>query len=214
MRVLITAGSTEIMIDKVRSIGNIFKGNTGTKIALYFQALGANVTLLTSAPHIDNRSISVLPFRTFNDLAEVMEREILSGNYDAIIHSAAVSDYRVTRVLIQEGTTFQEIDDSRKISGSHNRLYLELAPTIKLVDQVRDPWKFQGKLVKFKLQVGISDTELIDIAQKSLAVSRADFIVANCLEWCRERAYIIDASGACESVLRNDLPEKLYRRLV
>ena len=36
MRVLVTAGSTNVMVDKVRSISNIFKGRTGAEIAKYF----------------------------------------------------------------------------------------------------------------------------------------------------------------------------------
>lgn len=213
MRVLVTAGSTEVMIDKVRSIGNIFKGKTGKGIAKYFWALGADVTLITSNPDSSHENLSTIPFHTFDELAAILEQEVRSGNYDTVIHSAAVSDYQVARTLIEENGDLKEIDSSKKISGSYERLYLELTPTTKLVDQIREPWGFTGKLVKFKLQVGISDDELIAIARKSLEVSQADLIVANCLEWCRERAYIVGADGSCENIRRNELPEKLYRRL-
>jgi len=36
MKVLITAGSTNVMIDQVRCISNIFKGKTGNAIARFF----------------------------------------------------------------------------------------------------------------------------------------------------------------------------------
>ena len=233
-RVLVTAGSTVVPIDQVRQIGNVFKGRTGTDIAYRFNTNrylakpdDVAVTLLTSNPELckeyddpntapfSSRSPFVRSFRTFDDLAVLMEQEIRSGQYDTIIHSAAVSDYKVARVLEPAvlGEERFPIDASKKISGSYGTLYLELSPTIKLVDQIREPWGFNGKLVKFKLQVGISDKELIEIARKSLAVSKADFIVANCLEWCRERAFVIGADGSCENVSRAKLPDALWERL-
>ena len=33
-------------------------------------------------------------------------------------------------------------------------------PTEKIVDKIKGDWGFKGQLVKFKLQVGISDDEL------------------------------------------------------
>lgn len=215
MRVLVTAGSTEVPIDRVRSIGNVFKGKTGAAIAKYFGFRNPDVTLLTSAEReIDGTNLfEFLKYRTFDDLLEIMEHEITTGGYDVIVHSAAVSDYSVSRVLIpSDAGDLEPIDKEGKVSSSHKRLYLELTPTIKLVDQIREPWGFKGKLVKFKLQVGISDEELITIAKKSMDASRADFIVANCLEWCRERAYII-GPDLCESISRQELPAALYGKL-
>lgn len=219
MKVLVTAGSTCVPIDSVRAIGNVFRGDTGAQIARYIWEEGHEVTLLTSSYMYTVTSITcqtgvhLISFRTFDELANLMEREITSGGYDAIIHSAAVSDYRVSQVLIRQGDTFQPVDNTQKISSSHKKLYLELEPTIKLVDQIREPWGFTGTLVKFKLQVGISDEELIEIAKKSLAVSRANYIVANCREWYKQRAYVISADGFVDHISREKLPEVLHWRL-
>lgn len=217
MRILITAGATEIPIDRVRSISNIFKGRTGLDIARYLDSVGIEITLLTSGhqelkPDLSFRFRSI-SFRTFDELAWLMEQEIRSGGYDAVIHSAAVSDYAVSRILVLRGGTLTPVKPKRKISSSYDHLYLELMPTIKLIDQIREPCGFRGKLVKFKLQVGISDKRLIAIARESMFASEADFVVANCLEWYRERAYIIGADGSCENVRRSDLAAALQRRL-
>lgn len=210
-KILISAGSTASPIDQVREITNIFRGRTGAMIADYLVLKGVDCTLVTSAKSISSRDrLKTIIFRTFDDLKEIMEREIKDGHYDAVIHSAAVSDYRVSRVLNDE---LQAINASTKVSSTHSRLYLELEPNIKIVDQFRKPWGFGGKLVKFKLQVGISDEELIEIAKRSMLASGADFIVANCLEWCRERAYVIGANSSVANVKRNDLPAELFRRL-
>jgi len=212
VRVLVTAGSTEGPIDKVRFIGNIFKGKTGHGIACYFAILRDDVTLITSGdlPSLEEfPTLRAFRYRTFDELKDRMAHEICYGSYDVVIHSAAVGDYKVSGVYVSRNSELCPIDNNRKIPSSYDKLFLELTLTIKIVDQIREPWGFKGKLVKFKLQEGISDEELIAIAKESLKVSRADFIVANCLEWYKERAYIIGADGYCDNVSREKLNQRL-----
>lgn len=217
MNILVTAGATQVPIDKVRSISNIFRGRTGLAIANYFSwpegsslSNGHRVTLITSDPDTASEAsrgiAQIEAYKTFDELENLMREHITKGGYDVVIHSAAVSDYRVARVLDAE---LKPIDSSQKVSSQHQKMYLELTPTIKLVDQIRAPWGFTGKLIKFKLQVGISDQELIQIANKSRLTSKADLIVANCLEWARHRAYIL-GENICKGVSRADLAKTLH----
>lgn len=213
-KVLVTAGSTMIRIDQVRVVSNIFKGRTGTQIATYFQRQGDQVTLITSNRFlVANSQVSrVLTYSTFDELAQLMEQEITNNEYDVIIHSAAVSDYQSAGVFVENGGELVSIDSSAKISSSHNELFLKLIPTPKLIDLIRNPWGFQGLLVKFKLQVGLTDENLIQIAQDSLVFSQANLIVANCLEWSKNYAYIIDQQKQAIRTGRGDLAAELYRR--
>lgn len=215
MKILVTAGATQVQIDKVRVISNIFKGTTGSQIAQYFCNQNHQVTLLTSNPELVKGvdKLNCCKFKTFEDLATLMEKEITSGSYDVIIHSAAVSDYKSAGVFIEQSGQLQPLDASQKVSSSHEQLFVKLEPTYKLVDQIRQTWGFSGQLVKFKLQVGLSDEELIRIAQASRQDSSADWIVANCLEWAKFSAYIISAHEVTR-VSRLDLAAELYRRLV
>lgn len=228
MNILITAGSTEVPIDKVRVISNIFRGRTGVEIARTAANLGHRVTLLHShqmgvadqllrdpTTYFSN-PIELCRFRTFDDLAERMEEKIRGEKFDAIIHSAAVSDYRVASIGAAVGAgdeRLNEAETANKIASNHCSLLLELVPTEKLVDKIRKPWGFRGKLVKFKLQVGITDEALINIACRSRRASEADIIVANCLEWAKEYAYIIGEDDRAERVVRQKLPRTLLRRL-
>lgn len=226
-KVLITAGSTIVPIDQVRMITNIFSGRTGTVIAKYFAEKGDEVTLITSSPQFldgyKEATIYVSAYKTFDQLKRAMECEMANTSFDIIIHSSAVSDYKVegTYVMYEpfdnlgcgSDPTLRKISESKKISSKHNELYLRLVPTQKLVDLVRAEWGFKGKLVKFKLEVGKTNEELIEIAQKSRADSRADFIVANCLEWMGAKAFIIDKNNEVEKVVRRNLPAALFRRL-
>ena len=217
MKVLVTAGSTAVPIDQVRVISNIFGGKTGTDIAEHFFSQGDEVVLITSNPKLvksASEKLKVTSFRTYDELISLMEKEITSGDFDVVIHSAAVSDYRVSGVFVKNSSSeLAPIDRDNKISSAHQSLFLEMTPTQKIIDLIRTPWGFRGKLVKFKLEVGLTDKELIRVAEASQAASDADFIVANCLEWSRHYAYLINRRGDYLKTSRKNLALKLRRAL-
>ncbi|MFC1623032.1 phosphopantothenoylcysteine decarboxylase [Patescibacteria group bacterium] len=221
MKVIITAGATFTMIDLVRGITNIFSGRTGSNIAAYFHEKKFDVTLLTSNPFIAPEGVRVIRYRTYNELFWAMEREITTGNYDVIIHSSAVSDYEVEAVYgIPHGYSVKDIDHWVKVdrtkkipSSKFHKLIIEQSLTEKIVDKIRKPWGFTGTLVKFKLHVGIPDEELIEIAKKSRVVSRAEMIVANCLEWANEYAYMIDKNETPKKISREEIAKEILERI-
>lgn len=211
-------------IDQVRNISNIFKGKTGTDIAIKFSLMGHDVRVITSNEYLLRKEIACFAdgfpdilrlllyarmFKTYDELYEIMEQEVKIGAYDVIIHTAAVSDYKVAEVCMMDQEKLWAIDKSNKVSSAHEDLYLHLVKTPKIIDLIREPWKFKGYLVKFKLQVDVNDHELIKIAKKSRVDSGADMIVANCLEWAKERAFIITNRSAID-VGRKDLPDRIH----
>jgi phosphopantothenate---cysteine ligase (CTP) len=208
--ILITAGNTLTPIDRVRGITNIFTGRTGASIAEEARRRGHHVRLLTSHPDtvMASDTLKVLPFRTFDDLQQLMEQEIRSGVYSAIIHSAAVSDYAVAGVYSGPDKTEA---GAGKVKSYHSELWLKLVPTPKLVDRIRTDWGFTGTLVKFKLEVGIGEDELLTIAEKSRLQSRADLMVANTLEGAAEWAYI--GAGTYDKVPRSTLAKQVVQRV-
>ncbi|MFZ4648510.1 MAG: phosphopantothenoylcysteine decarboxylase [Patescibacteria group bacterium] len=226
LKILVTAGSTMVMIDQVRAISNIFKGRTGAEIALSLaKDIFSQVTLIASNERsllenfdeVDHLMVSgrlkLIAYRTYDELLQIMEQEIKTGSYDVVIHSAAVSDYQVSEVCIMEDEKLVAIDRSKKVSSDNQDLYLRLVQTQKIIDLIREPWGFKGYLVKFKLQVGISDEELIKIALKSRQTSSANMIVGNCLEWAKERAYVITDSSS-ENVKRSQLPAMIHKKVM
>src|SRR5439155_27337659 len=82
MRIFVTAGNTQVPIDRVRCITNIFTGRTGAAIALEAYRRGHQVTLATSHPEvIDQRDLNLqlwqcVPYRTFEDLEALMTQQI------------------------------------------------------------------------------------------------------------------------------------------
>lgn len=212
MKILITAGSTQTPIDKVRVITNIFKGKTGARIAEDAARENHEVTLLTN-PHgpgttfssdLVGKNVNTLTYRTFDELHDLMKEQITNGDFDAIIHSAAVSDYKAVDVLAPYPHDYyvkgMESVIKEKVKSNHPELYIKLVQTEKLVDKIKQDWGFKGKLVKFKLEVGISTPELIEIAKASRIHSQADIIVANLLEFFNDwkapaTMHIIDERG-------------------
>lgn len=237
MKILITAGNTQTPIDEVRVITNVFSGRTGGQIALAAIQRGHVVTLLTSHPETvpaadptpAGPAVEVVPYRTFDDLHRLLEQRITGGNYDAIIHCAAVSDYQLAGTFAPAADT--EFDaqlglwktrttgnsnppglidvTAGKIKSSHRELWIRLVPTPKLIDFIRQPWGFTGVLVKFKLEVGHDDTELIRIAEASRAHSQADLIVANTLSGMQRVAFLGPVDGRYERIDRPELASRL-----
>jgi phosphopantothenoylcysteine synthetase/decarboxylase len=231
MHILVTAGNTLVPIDRVRCLTNIFTGRTGAALALCAHERGHHVTLLTSHPE----AIAMPPppprwqclrYRTFADLADLMAEHITTGHCDALIHCAAVSDYEAAGVFAPApGTAFAPGDlswqgepprlvdrSAGKIKSDEPELWLRLVRAPKLIDRVREPWGFGGILVKFKLEVGISEETLLAIAERSRQQSRADWMVANTLEGAPTWAYLGSERGY-ERVSRRELPRRLLEVL-
>ena len=216
MNILVTAGNTRAMIDRVRCITNVFTGRTGANIAAEAVTRGHAVTLLTSHPDAAPDGATVRGYQTFEELEALMADAITGGGCDAVIHSAAVGDYHVAGVYAStasDGTTLPPLTDvsAGKVKGSHPELWLRLTPAPKLVDRVRSEWGFRGVLVKFKLEVGVSEAELERIAERSRLHSGADLMSANTLDGAAQWAVV--GAGTYTKVPRAELAAEIIRRV-
>lgn len=236
MKILVTAGNTMVPIDQVRAITNVFSGRTGADLALHAQNRGHDVTLLSSHPEVvaplqrEGQSLeerwSCQKYRTFDDLRQQMAQLIPNNNLDVIIHCAAVSDYQSAGVHApDEATKFdpkklqwttssgkppQMVDRAAgKVKSNEPELWIRLVRTPKLVDLIRTEWDFRGLLVKFKLEVGITEEELLEIAERSRQHSNADLMVANTLEGASTWAYVGPLENGYERVSRRLLSERV-----
>ncbi|MGH7171038.1 MAG: phosphopantothenoylcysteine decarboxylase [Gemmataceae bacterium] len=235
MNILITAGNTLVPIDRVRCITNVFTGRTGAAIARCAWERGHTVTLLTSHPEaVDNPPHSerwaMLRYCTFEDLQNLMCEFVSRGGLDAVIHCAAVSDYLAGGIYAPaEGTHFHSdsgrwqskdatgpslVDRSAgKVKSDEPELWLRLLRAPKLIDCIRRDWGFGGLIVKFKLEAGISDEQLLDIAERSRTHSDADLMVANTVEGAATYAFLGPLDGKYQRVSRRQLAELLLAAL-
>ena len=238
---LVAAGSSWEAIDQVRQWGNIFTGQTGLDAALALLDVG-DVTLLTSnlrhAEQYDGFSgklgmLGVETYRSHAELRDLLHERVTSGPVDAVLMSAAVSDYKpagvyrvVRRQPAPESPDAQTGGDrprpgqelwlvesvqAAKVKSTHGTIAVLGETTEKLVDLFRRAWDYRGILVKFKLEAGLSEAELTRVAEASRQASGADLIVANTLEMVHgpsAGAYLM-GPGLCRRVARAELAAAL-----
>jgi hypothetical protein len=101
------------------------------------------------------------------------------------------------------------------VKSSYDQVAILGQRTEKLVDLYRTTWGYQGLLVKFKLEVGISREKLIEVGQASRRASGANYLVANTLEMVEGEnagAYLLSEAGE-EWVPRPELAPRLVRMI-
>lgn len=204
-KVLVTAGSTWVPIDKVRVITNIFTGKTGCTIAQKAKDMGAQVKLLIGVgnPGLPLKGVKVIKYSYFDDLLKLMKKELCSGKYDIVVHSAAVSDY--IPIKPQYG---------KKIPSGNKNLTIKLKPTLKIIKQIKK-WDPDIFLAQFKLEVDKKLTELIKVGYMSMVKNGSDLAVVNDLNEMnknRHEAYIVDRAKKIKKVTtRESLASNLLK---
>ncbi len=103
MNRLITSGSTQSAMDRIRCVTSVFSGRTGSAVARTAWGRGHTVTLATARPDtllefgINYRDpgerLTVLLFRTYDELAVLLQSRIKAGGFDVVCHAAAGGDY-------------------------------------------------------------------------------------------------------------------------
>lgn len=181
-KVLITAGPTWIAIDKARVISNIASGQTGFILAEKLIELGAKVTLLLGPGYFcgSEMAIKVIHFKYFPQLKQLLAKELRKGGYAALIHAAAVSDYRPKGGVIRN-----------KISSHLKNFKINLIPTEKLINSFKN---YNSGLftVGFKFEPASTDSQLVKKATILLKEANLNLVVANSNKNMSYRAYILD----------------------
>jgi len=163
-RLLVTGGPTPVAIDGVRRIVNRFTGRLAAAISEELVLRGADVTFLlgkgSEAPP------PWLPFTPIDDYDGYREKVLAAvrSGLDAGVFSAGVADYRPSH------------PQAGKIPSGQSTLRLDLEPTAKVIDAVRqvDP---DLPVVTFKYLEGCSEAELLAVARSRL--EGATLVVAN-----------------------------------
>lgn len=239
MNFLVTAGSTHAPIDRVRCVTNAHAGRAGTAVARTAWGRGHTVTLATSRPDAlleyglnprdPGERFSVLPYHTFDELTSILQNQLRVGAFDVVCHAASVGDFlsggaftpdagtffnaRTGQWEARTGTPTLARQEADKINSAEPELWVRLVRAPKLVDRIRQPWGFAGLLVKFILEAGVSEQELVDAAEASRQQSAADVIVANTVDGEPHWAYLGPVAERYERVTRRELPDRLVLAL-
>ena len=158
-KILVTAGGTREHIDPVRFIGNKSSGKMGIAVADAAFSMGAEVILITTTPC--DRTYQVIDVETAGEMQEVVESEF--DNADALIMSAAVSDYRPI------------VTAKQKIKKKNEDFNIELTRNPDILEILGRTKKDYQIIVGFSAE----SEDLEKNAKEKLLKKRIDMIVAN-----------------------------------
>ncbi|WP_435067102.1 bifunctional phosphopantothenoylcysteine decarboxylase/phosphopantothenate--cysteine ligase CoaBC [Haloplanus sp. C73] len=158
--VVVTSGATTESIDPIRTLSNRASGQTGRAIARACYVRGADVTLVHDGPAVPYADV-----RRVESAAEMREAVIaVADEADALVSAAAIGDFTVeTR--------------SEKIRSGES-LTLDLEPTPKLLDTVRDSHP-DLTMVGFKAETSGDDDAMVERARALRDRVDLAFVVAN-----------------------------------
>lgn len=219
-KILITAGSTWVPIDKVRVISNAATGETGITLAEKLSKLGSKVTLilgpvnpvrkLSSLTGYDDRrlksttfsnGVKLIRFNFFDELRLKLLNEIRFKKYDIVIHSAAVADYKPTKIY------------KNKLSSGLKKIRIDLIPTIKIIDLIKQA-NSSLFVVGFKYKPNTTKDKLIKEANALLKRAKLDLVVANTTDKFNYQAYLVDNNKTGRLIRSKDkLAEELIKNL-
>ena len=211
MKLLITSGGTEEPIDGVRYITNFSTGKTGVVLAQKLSELGNNVTLLHGhRAAVPSGEIETDSFTDFESLNKKLKSHLGSGEFDGIIHLAAVSDFSVEYITDESGKRFKPLS-SGKLS-SDNSLDIHLKRNFKIIDKLKEYGSGKNLLViGFKLTDTDSRAEMKGAVHKMFLTGKVDYVVQNNLRDINENnhpAQIYSSGGDVlyETNTKNEMP--------
>lgn len=177
MKVIVTCGPSYEPIDGARRVTNFSTGRLGVALANHLTARGWEVACLkgeqaTCPDPLHARR--ALAFATNDDLAAKLATLAGEGGWDAVFHAAALCDFRVERVLNEQGETLA----SPKFSSREGRLNLVLAPATKVLPQLRG-WFPQARVVGWKYELAGGRAEAFAKAWAQLTECHTDACVLN-----------------------------------
>jgi phosphopantothenoylcysteine decarboxylase/phosphopantothenate--cysteine ligase len=177
--VVVTSGATTESVDPIRTLSNRASGKTGRAVARACYVRGAEVVLVHDGPEVPWAETERVESAA-EMLAAVEEH---ASDADALVSAAAISDYTV--------------DTAGEKLRSGQELTLELEPTPKLIDTVRESHP-DLPVVGFKAETGGDDETIVEKARETMERVGLAFVVGNDASVMgaeRTRALLVDADG-------------------
>lgn len=243
-KIIITAGPTNERIDSVMQITNMSTGSLGATVAdriLKDDSLADEVEKIyyispklarKPAERFFGPKLKLVEIRTAEDLQGKLEELLMTEHIDAVVHSAAVGDYKakysiraedlVDEIVAKQAglgrmLSWDELfevfddpvsvkDDSGKMSSYEPHLMTMMALTSKVIGCIKEASP-STMLIGFKLLDGVPKDELIQVAQRLREKNHADYIVANDLSKIgngRHPASIVGGNGIVRECLTKE----------
>ena len=229
-KIIITGGPTNERIDEVMKITNMSTGGTSVALAETFASHGYEVVaILNNMVKLEPReNLRVVHVENTDDMLAALENEARADNIDAIIHAAAVGDYKGEFTFLLEDLADEifaelpniknaedvlkiledpkcKLDNSSKISSYQKNLTVKLGLTTKIISKLRF-WYPNTLLIGCKLLDNVEKGELFDVATALCNKNDMDYILANDLadlQQGKPARYLVNKDGFTQIVLEN-----------
>ena len=239
-KIIITGGPTNEPIDEVMKITNMSTGSLSTKLGALFLEAGYKVCLImnraVNTKEVEElaeaaENLTIISIETTDEMLSALEDESKNGQADALIHAAAVGDYKADYTFLLEDLAkylWQEIesgrisseeallaaiedggkyhiDNSSKISSYQKNLSVKLGLTPKIISRLRG-WYGDTLLIGCKLLENVPKEELYQVANKLCVKNDMDYILANDLADLRHgkpARYLVNKDGFTGKTLDN-----------
>lgn len=229
-KIIITGGPTNERIDEVMKITNMSTGGTSVALAETFASHGYEViAILNNMVKLEpGENLRVVHVENTDDMLAALENEARADNIDAIIHAAAVGDYKGEFTFLLEDLADEifaelpniksaedllkiledpkcKLDNSSKISSYQKNLTVKLGLTTKIISKLRF-WYPNTLLIGCKLLDNVEKGELFDVATALCNKNDMDYILANDLadlQQGKPARYLVNKDGFTQIVLEN-----------
>ncbi|MGD0251378.1 MAG: phosphopantothenoylcysteine decarboxylase [Verrucomicrobiota bacterium] len=181
MNCIVTAGPTYEPLDEVRRLTNFSTGRLGTELANFLTARGHKVTLLVGEQATysgERRAHRAEIFTTTADLRARL-KTLASRRLEAIFHAAAVGDFVFGKFWLRSPTgELAKFKSAKKIPTREGKLLVELAPTPKILPELR-AWFPQARIVGWKFEADGVRADALNAARRQITECRTDACVVN-----------------------------------
>lgn len=161
LRILVTAGRTEEVIDPVRFISNASSGKMGTALAAEAVYRGAAVTMVHGLMQVGcPPHLTPVPVRTADEMKQAVAKHL--PKTDIVIMAAAVSDFKAVTTAPQ------------KIKKTDQTYHLHLGQTDDILLMIG-----QAKGTRYVVAFSVETENEISNTQKKLAAKQCDLMILN-----------------------------------
>ncbi|MCM1052548.1 MAG: hypothetical protein NC483_01035 [Ruminococcus sp.] len=250
--IIITSGPTNERLDAVMKITNMSTGALGATIAKDFivnkegdiNKIYYLSTKLSRKPIVESSKLEYVTVESTDNLLNALREILTSEKIDAVIHSAAVGDYKgeysiTASMLASQIAEYAHknrvpldelkkgileiirkpevvVSDEHKISSYEPDLMFKLALTPKVIGEIKrlSP---DTDLFGFKLLDGVSREELIEVASRLRAKNQAKYIIANDLSQIgngKHPAYFVGENGVDYTCETKDDIARTLRKII
>ncbi len=182
MNLVVTCGPAWEPLDGMRRLTNASTGRLGAILGESLTAAGHRVWVFrgdgaTAPPPAGVARLS--SFGTNDDLARQLQELGRSGErVDAVLHVAALCDFRVAGVRDRNGQVIQ----ASKIPSRTGNVTLELEPAAKLLPRLRT-WFPGARVVGWKFELNGGRADALAAAWRQLSEASTDACVLNGAAW-------------------------------